>query len=212
MTFVAAHLTLIYLCSIILFIDCLKKVGSEIENGPKITLESYKSETSHKWITIRNQSSLPNFIVKNVNDFSVFSNETSATHILLVCRASYPIYWNSTNVKPNNLNEINTGFKAEFNIDKRNSANSTNPTKFIAYLQLYNEQSFTGLYACRSVDSEKLNSTTYVFLSGIANNSTLLLQAGQDINVGLNGQQSVLLPCKVSQPSTLVQLAKKNVN
>lgn len=215
MAFVTANFSLLYASSISLFICCLIKVNSEKLDAayvhlPNISLERYRDETLKKWITIEDESSIGNFIVKNEDVLSVVpSDKITATHILLVCRAPYPIYWNSTGVYPTDLDEISTGFKVEYT---ENSTSSNSTKEFLAFLELCNEESFTGLYTCQSVESSNLVSSTYVFLSGITSQSKVLLQAGEDITVGLNGQQSIMLPCKVSQPSAVVQLAKQNVH
>lgn len=203
---------------------------------PKIFLERYHNEKSNSWITITDDST-PDFIVKDGDDFSI-TDTKSASHFLLTCQAPYPIYWNMTDVKvayfsnmnfslseiihyviklyfymqPVHLNKIKSGFKAVFDLEELANAE---PKEFSSYMELFNDVSFTGLYTCRSVEDENLKKDTYIFLPGLTDKTQTLIGAGLDsleVEVGINGQDSVVLPCKVSKKSAQVSLSQIDVN
>lgn len=98
-----------------------------------------------------------------------------------------------------------------FDLQGQELANAE-PNEFLSYIVLFNEVSFTGLYTCRSVEDDNFKKNTYVFLPGITDKTQSLIDASQEVEVGINGQESVLLPCRVSKKSANVSLAQIDVN
>ncbi len=113
-------------------------------------------------------------------------------------------------LQPVHLNKIKSGFKAVFDLEGQELAKAE-PKEFFSYMELFNDVSFTGSYTCRSVEDENVKKYTYVFLPGLTDKAQTLLDEGLEMEVGINGQDSVLLPCRVSKKSAKVSLAQIDV-
>lgn len=85
------------------------------------------------------------------------------------------------------------------------------PHEFISYLRLYNTVTSTGLYTCRSVHDDKLAESTYVFLPGLNEAARTLIYAGNELEIGLNGLDTIIIPCKISQKYAEVSITRLNV-
>ncbi|CAL8112729.1 unnamed protein product [Orchesella dallaii] len=176
---------------------------------PVIYLEGYRNLESREWIKVTDISpeEYNELLLQGDDDFSVI-NSKIVSDIVVTCKSNVPIYWVMTDVQPTTLSasDMYTATKVVY----EDGTDFSTIKEFQSLLQLNNRPILTGLYTCQSYKEEKLRKSVYLFLTGNAgSDERILVEPPLELTVGVNGQEEVVVPCKVTKKDANVTLFTK---
>ncbi|CAL8112731.1 unnamed protein product [Orchesella dallaii] len=179
------------------------------ETFPVIYLEGYRNLESREWIKVTDISpeEYEDLVFQGDDDLSVI-NSTIVSDIVVTCRSNVPIYWVMTDVQPTTLSasDMYTATKVVY----EDGTHFSKIKEFQSILQLNNRPILTGLYTCQSYKEEKLRKSVYLFLTGNAGiDERILVEPPLELTVGVNGQDEVVVPCKVTRKDANVSFFTK---